>query len=71
MPQAFDQSSLPREGKEISKIMEFLHTCIKLIQDKTVVQELQNLIKQYEIGKIDPLRNREVHQIEKRRRTNK
>jgi hypothetical protein len=25
--------------------MEFLYTCVKLIQDKGVVQELQDLIK--------------------------
>jgi hypothetical protein len=31
MPLAFDQSSLPKEGKEVSKLMEFLYTCIKLI----------------------------------------
>jgi hypothetical protein len=35
------------------------------------VQELQNLIRQYELGKVDPLLNREVHQIGKKRRTNK
>jgi hypothetical protein len=39
--------------------------------DVSIVQELQNLIKQYEIGKIDPLLNRVVHQISKKRRTNK
>jgi DNA/RNA endonuclease YhcR with UshA esterase domain len=51
--------------------MEFLCTCVKLIQDKGAVQEIQNLIKQYELGKIDSLLNREVHKIGKRRRTNK
>jgi hypothetical protein len=51
--------------------MEFIYTCITLIQDESVVQELQNLIKQYELGKIDPLLNRELHQITKKRRTNK
>jgi hypothetical protein len=71
MPQAFDQSSSPQEGKEVTKLMEFLHTCVKLIQDKGIVQELQNLIIQYELGKIDPLLIREVHQIGKRRSTNK
>jgi hypothetical protein len=71
MPQAFDPSASPTEGKEVSKLMEFLCTCVKLIQDKGVVQELQDLIKQYELGKIDPLLNRAVHQIGKRRRTNK
>jgi hypothetical protein len=71
MPQAFDQSASPREGKEVRKLMEFLHTCIKLIQDESIVQELQNLSRQYDLGKIDPLLNREVHQITKRRRTNK
>jgi hypothetical protein len=54
MPHTFDQSTLLREGKEVSKVMEFLHTCIKLIQDESVVQELQNLIRKYEQGKIDP-----------------
>jgi hypothetical protein len=51
--------------------MEFLYTCINLIQNESVVQELQNLIRKYEIGKIDPLLNREVHQISKKRRNNK
>jgi hypothetical protein len=38
--------------------MKFFCTCVKLIQDKDVVQELQALIKQYEIANIDPLLNR-------------
>jgi hypothetical protein len=45
IPQTFDQSASPREGKEVSKLMEFLYTCIKLIQDESIVQELQNLIR--------------------------
>jgi hypothetical protein len=45
MPLEFDQSSLPKEGKEVSKLMEFLYTCIKLIQDESIVQEIQNLIR--------------------------
>jgi hypothetical protein len=28
-------------------------------------------MRQYELGKVDPLLNREVHQISKKRRTNK
>jgi hypothetical protein len=71
MPLAFYQSASPKEGKEVSKLMKFLYTCIKLIQDESIVQELQNLIRQYELGKIDPLLNRPVHQIGKKRRTNK
>jgi hypothetical protein len=71
IPMAFDQSDLPQERKEVSKLMEFLYTCIKLIQDERVVQEIQNLIKQYELGKIDPLVNRKVNQVSKMRRTNK
>jgi hypothetical protein len=51
--------------------MEFLCTCINLIKDERVVQELQNLIKQYEIGRIDPLLNRAVHQVSRKRRINK
>jgi hypothetical protein len=58
MPLAFDQSAPPGEGKEVSKLMEFLCTCINLIKDESIVQELQNLIRQYELGKIDPLLNR-------------
>jgi hypothetical protein len=48
MPQVFDPSASPTEGKEVRKLMEFLHTCVKLIQDKCTAQELQDLIKQYE-----------------------
>jgi hypothetical protein len=51
--------------------MEFLYTCVKLIQDESTIQELQNLIRQYEIGNIDPLLNRVVHQIGNKRSTNK
>jgi hypothetical protein len=71
MPRAFDQSASPTEENEVRKLMEFLCTCIKLIQDKSVVQELQYLIRQYELGKVDPLMNREVHHIGKKRRKNK
>jgi hypothetical protein len=71
MPHAFDQSASPKEGKEVSKLIECLYTYIKLIQDENVVQELQNLIRQYDLGKVDPLLNREVHKIGKKRRTNK
>jgi hypothetical protein len=59
MPLAFDQS--PRQGKEVSKIMELLCTYINLIKDERVVQELQYLIRQYEIGRVDPLLNKVVH----------
>jgi hypothetical protein len=71
MPMEFDQSVSPKEGKEVSKLMEFLHTCIKLIQDESITQEVQNLIRQYKIGMIDPLLNKVVHQLSKKRRTNK
>jgi hypothetical protein len=71
MLQAYDQFALPEEGKEVRELMEFLCTCVKLIQDKSIVQELQKLIRQYEIGRIDPLLRKEVHQIGKKRRKNK
>jgi hypothetical protein len=51
--------------------MEVLYTSIKLIQDESIVQELQNLIRQYEIRRIDPVLNKVVHQLSKKRRTNK
>jgi hypothetical protein len=71
MPLAFNQSALLGEGEKVSKLMKFLYTCIKLIKDESIVHELQNLIRQYEIGKIDPLMNREIHQFSEKRRTNK
>jgi hypothetical protein len=42
-----------------------------LIKDENSIQELQNLIRQYEIGRVDPLLNKAVHQLSKKRRTNK
>ena len=45
MPLEFDQSASPKEGKEVSRLMEFLYTSIKLIRDESIVQEIQNLIK--------------------------
>lgn len=71
MPQAFDHSVSLKEGKEVSKLMDFLYTCIKLIQDENDVKKIQNLIRQYELGNIVPLLNKAVHQIARRRRTNK
>ena len=71
MPHTFDQSASPREGKDVRKLMESLYTCVKLIQDESAIQELQNLIRQYELGKTDPLPNRALHQIAKKRRINK
>jgi hypothetical protein len=71
IPLAFDQFASPGEGNEVSKIMELLCTCINLIKDERVVQELQNLIRQYEIGRIAPLLSKEVHKVYRKRRTNK
>jgi hypothetical protein len=68
MPLAFDQSASPREGKEVSKLMEFLCTYINLIKDERIIQDLQNVIRQYELGKVDLLLNKEVHQLSKKRR---
>jgi hypothetical protein len=71
MPHTFDQSASHRGGKEVSKLVSFLYMFIDLLKDGKAIHELQNLVKQYELGKIDPLLNREVHQIGKKRRTNK
>jgi hypothetical protein len=48
-----------------------LYTFIELIKDEKAIQELQNLVRQYEIGRVDPLLNKEVHQLSKKRKTNK
>jgi hypothetical protein len=71
MPLAFDHSTLPTEGKEVRKLMEFLCTCINLIKNEKYVQELQYLIRQYEIGRVDPLLNKAIHKVSRKRRTNK
>jgi hypothetical protein len=51
--------------------MELLCNCINLIKDEKALQELQYLIKQYEIGRVDPLLNKAVHQVSRKRRINK
>jgi hypothetical protein len=45
MPQEFDQTVVHKEGKEENTLIDFLYTCLKLIQDEKIVQELQNLIR--------------------------
>jgi hypothetical protein len=71
MPLAFDQSTLPREGKEVRKLVSFLYTFIELIKDEIAIQELHHLIRKYGPWKVDPLLNKAVHQVSKKRRTNK
>jgi hypothetical protein len=68
MPPTFDQS---RKGKEVSKLVDFLYTCINLIKDERYVKELKHLIRQYEIGRIAPLLSRDVNQVSRKRRKNK
>jgi hypothetical protein len=55
----------------VSKLVSFLYTCIELIKDEKAIQELQNLVRQIEIGRVDPSVNKEVHQLSKKRRKNK
>jgi hypothetical protein len=71
MPPTFDQSALARQGKEVSKLMDFLYICINLIKDEKVVQELQHLVGQYEIRRIDPMLSRVVNQVSRKKRANK
>jgi hypothetical protein len=68
MPPSFDQSIPLRKGKEVSNLMDILYTCINLIKDERVVHELQHLIRQYEIGRIDPLLSKDVNQVSRKRR---
>jgi hypothetical protein len=48
-----------------------LYTFIEVIKDEKAIQELQNLVRQYEIGRVDPLLNKAVHKLSKKRRKNK
>jgi hypothetical protein len=51
--------------------MKFLCTFINLIKDKRAIKKIQHLIRQCEIGIIDPILSRVVNQISRKRRTNK
>jgi hypothetical protein len=55
----------------VSKLISFLYTFIELIKDEKSIQELQNLVRKYEVGRVDPLLNKVVHQLSKKRRKNK
>jgi hypothetical protein len=54
----FDQSASRGDGKEVSKLVNFLYTFIELIKYEKTIQELQNLVIQYDIGRVDPLLNK-------------
>ena len=71
MPPTFNQSVPPRQGKEVSKLVDFLYTCINLIKDERDMQELQHLIRQYEIGRVDPLLSRVLNQVYRKRMSSK
>jgi hypothetical protein len=71
MPPTFDQSVPLRQGKEVSKLVDFFYTCINFIRDERDVQELQHLIRQCEIGILDPLLSRDVNQVSRKRRKSK
>jgi hypothetical protein len=51
--------------------MDFLYNCINFIKDEKVVQELQHLVRQHEIGRIDPMLSRAMNQVSSKRRKNK
>jgi hypothetical protein len=51
--------------------MDFLYTCINWIKDERFLQELQNLLRKYEIGRIYHLLSRVVNQVSRKRRTSK
>jgi hypothetical protein len=71
MPLAFDESASSGEGKEVSKLVDFLYTFIDLIKYERSIHELQHLIRQYEIGRVGPTLSRAVSQVSRKRRTNK
>jgi hypothetical protein len=71
MTPTFSQSILAKQGKEVSKLMELLYNCINFIKYENIVQELQQLVRQYEIGRIDHMLSRVVNQVSRKRRKNK
>lgn len=71
MPPAFDRSVPARQGKEVSKLIDFLHSCMGLITDDNAIQELQHLIKQYAVGKVEPLLTRAVNKVSRKKRSAK
>jgi hypothetical protein len=70
MSPKFDHSSLSRQGKEVRKLMDFLYTCINLIKYEKVVHDLQHLVRQYEIGRIDPILSISVNKVSRKIRIN-
>jgi hypothetical protein len=68
---AFDQSASPGEGKDVRKIVGCLYTFIDLIKDERAIQEIQHLIKKYDIWRMGPMLSRIVKQVSRKRRTNK
>jgi hypothetical protein len=61
MSLAFNQSAMPEDGKEVGNLVSFLYMFIDFIKDERVMQDLQKLMRQYELGNVDHLLNREVH----------
>jgi len=55
----------------VSKLVSFLYMFIELMKDEKSIQEIQNLVIKYDIGRVDPLLNKAVHQLSKKRRKNK
>ncbi len=71
MPLIFDRFSPARAGKEVSKLVEFLHSCLGMISDAHAIQELNQLIKHYELGKVEPLMTRAFNQVSRKKRSAK
>ncbi len=71
MPLVFDSSTIVQAGKEVSKLVEFLHSCLGMIIDAHAIQELCQLIKHYELGKDEPLLTRAVNQVSRKKRSAK
>jgi hypothetical protein len=71
IPPSFEQSTAPVDLREVRKLVSFLYMFIVLIKYETIVQEIQHLIRQYQLGKVDPLLNRAVHQVSRKIRKNK
>ncbi len=71
MPPSFDRPTPSRLGKEVSKLIDFLHSCMGLITDDNAIQELQHLIKQYAVGKVEPLLTRAVNKVSRKKRSAK
>jgi hypothetical protein len=50
MPPLFDQTSKEQPSEEVSNLINFLGSCVKLLNDKKYLQVLESLLEKCNLG---------------------